>query len=96
MLALAGFHTCRHHQPVCAKPASYRVELCQVPSAVTLDHDAAEDLVKSRHLRPLCIPGHFGVCVSQKPEPGTWLTCGEVVELTFAVEYKKIIEPAPK
>lgn len=97
-LATTGCHTTHHHHGGRgyrdAVPAEYQT--CQVPRAVGLDHDAAEALVFSAHLTPRCIPGHSGVCAKQKPEPGVYLTCGEVVELTFApVEYRKVTEPAP-
>jgi hypothetical protein len=68
-----------------------------MPNAVGLDHDAAEALIFNAHLKPRCSPDHRGVCIAQKPAPGTWLSCGEVVDLTFPpAEYKKVTEAAPK
>jgi hypothetical protein len=96
-LAVAGCRTHHHHDydRGRAMPAEY--QKCQVPRAVGLDHDAAEAIVLGAHLTPRCLPGHEGICTSQKPDPGAWLTCGEVVELTFQPpEYRKVIPTAPK
>jgi len=105
VFAIAGCHTCCHHRhgrgggggaADAAYPVQYASQRCQVPNVIGLDHDAAEAAVFGAHLKPVCIPGHAGTCGAQRPAPGTWLTCNEIVELTFVTEYQKVKEGSPK
>lgn len=53
-------------------------------TAIT-DHDLRHQAVRSDGYYPRCIPGCIPgwTCYGQWPRPGTYLTCGDVVELYY-------------
>lgn len=92
ILAITGCRTCHHHGR--GVPYAAEHQRCQVPYCIGMDHDLAETTVMNAHLVPKS-SAPSGTCTAQRPNAGTWLTCGDVVELTYGTNYDLKQAPAP-